>query len=119
MNEPLEALPAGTEKTLKREQWNQYAKAFKAQKALSKPEWQAFLALTRELAETAENGEPNYWEEAKKAGAFAMDRVPRCTPAEIIVRVQQVTDWIIGGRSTGYMMQEALKRWGVGVNRRV
>jgi hypothetical protein len=73
-------------------------------------DWPTFLALTRELSK--ESPDVDWFKLAEEAGAFAQNKVPRTTPAEMVLRVNTVADWIAWQWTDGQMRLEACQRWG-------
>ena len=108
------ALPPGTADAMKRQQWKSYAEVLKSGKRLSKAEWDRMFQLTQELTAAPTAGDPDWFKAAEEAGMFSENKRPRCSPSEITARVQQVVQWIIDGKPTGFMLQEARLKWGVG-----
>jgi|GEM_PF-1481585 len=114
VEQPITQLPAGTDATLERQRWNQYAKALKDGKHLPKSDWEAFLDITRRLQsrDDANGNDVDWFKRAEDAGAFGKDQVSRCGPVEKSVRVHTVAEWVMDGKQRGWMVREARLRWG-------
>lgn len=109
-------IPPGTDKAVLKTELNNLLLHLKAGKVLNKDQRVRLQVLVRYLQNDGITAE-TLLDDAEKAGAYRITAdglsTPKCTKAELELRLDLVAQWVIEARSLPEMVRDAALKWGI------